>query len=123
HQEAAAARTNQFSADCSVCTSKLIVLIDLGIGHSLTALLFMFPVGMHNLGKFSKISGLKSLTALISHLFHKVQIVDHALILRLAALVLIRKNRRSASGHPSKEQQEIIFQIKQSFLGQLQWFS
>ena len=79
HQESAAARANQLSADGSVFHSDVIPFVDLTGRHAFGALLFVLPMSVHQSSKFSEISFFQSMANFYSEILGKVKILDHVI--------------------------------------------
>ena len=80
HQEAAAARTDEFAAKRAAGQREVIPFVDLGIAHAAAALLFALPVDIHQPRKFIQIARFQGGFALQAEIFDEVQILDHGLV-------------------------------------------
>src|SRR5947209_19017929 len=89
HQEAAAARADQLSADCAILHPELIPFIDARIGHPAAAALLVLPMLVHEIAEFGTAAVRKGILTAARELLHIMEIADHFGIAAIAARLLV----------------------------------
>src|SRR4029453_11260743 len=97
HQESAAARAHQLSAERSVLEAEVVPLIDLRAAHATGTALLVRPVLVEQSAEGRGLAAHQRLTALLAEFLHVVQVLEHFGVVTLAASLLIFENLAGAA--------------------------
>ena len=117
HQEAAAAGADEFSAEGAVGHGVIIPIVDDGVAHAGAAGFFALPMDIHEACKFFEVARFEGGERLVAEVFGEVEIVEHRGVVALGFVVLVFEDRRRTAAVAGEKQEEIIFEIKERFLG------
>ena len=95
----------------------IIPIVDDGVAHAGAADFFALPMDVHEARKFLEVARLEGGERLVAEVFCEVEIVEHRGVVALGFVVLVLEDRRRTAAVAGEKQEEIIFEIKERFLG------
>ena len=115
HEKAAAAGSDQLSAQGAAFHCALIALVDLGVRHVGRAALLVLPMLVQQLAKLTRASRLQRLQAAQPEVLYVVQILDHAGILPPCLGILLAEDHGRATRITGEKQDEAVFKVMKRF--------
>src|SRR4051794_17270862 len=119
HQESAATRADDLSAERTIRQGVIVPCVDLVVARAARALLLALPMQVHKPRELREVARLQRLLALLSQFFNKMEVFQHGWISLLTLIVLFFQDRRRRPRVSGEEEQQIVLEVKERFLGDL----